>query len=192
MSSYRIFEYLKKKRVIDYYLLVSAESELSVNGKPNNLLEWDSSPIYHSKNKINQYVRFDFPISMVYIENFSIKTARNRDPYNWVFEGSKDSTNFETLYENTAKKLCEWIEFDNIGTRGCTQIITHSFSVNNSDYYKSFRLRQTGSDSNNENFLVLSALEIIGSINLIQNTCITKRNHHYNIFIIIMIISKTN
>ena len=179
MNSYRIIEYLKNKGKLKYYVFVSATSQHSTISTPKNILDWDLSNIYHSQNEKYQSLRLDFPLSNVFIENFSIKTAVNRDPYNWVFEGSYDGTVFTTLYENKAKKLCEWGAFDSVQTIGCTENIVNNFNVNKQDYYKSFRIRQTGTDSNNENYLVFSALEIIGKIHLLSFSCYRKNILHF-------------
>ena len=48
-----------------------------------------------------------------YILKILILTGTNRDPYHWLLEGSNDTVNFDTIYENDGIPLCEpWGKFD--------------------------------------------------------------------------------
>ena len=185
MTSYRVIDYLQKHHIAQYYVFVWATSNISSLSIPINILNWNSVYIYHSANKENQYIRLDFPLSNVFIESFSIRTAVNRDPYNWVFDASRNATNFDILYENKAQKLCEWAKFDGVNT-GCVKNEVRNFSVSSTNLYKSFRLRQTGNDSNGENYLIVNSIEIIGRITIIHISLKCKR---YSFFMYLYIIS---
>ena len=130
---------------------------------PENLLFWDKSR-YHSIYGSDNYVRFDFLYDIPYIHGFKLKSSNNRDPYHWVLEGSKDGENFIELYNNNGIRLCDtWGKFDGY-TVGCMNIEQKSYTIQKKGAYKSLRLRQTGLDSNNQKYLVLSSVEFIGYI----------------------------
>ena len=123
--------------------------------------------MYHSANIKDQSLRLDFPINDVYIEKFYLKSAINRDPYNWIFEGSKDAVNFIPLYNNTNKKLCDKWELVTEGDiLGCPNNQEKEYSVDFPDFYKSLRIRQTGKDSSNQTILIFSGLDIYGNIKI--------------------------
>ena len=169
--SYRVFEYLKRKNKLQYYVFVSATSVWNNFTYPSNVLDWESnSTLYHSYYGNNQSVRIDFPIERVFVERFFIKSAVNRDPYNWDLEGSIDAVNFTTLYSNN-EKMCEWDSFDIENTIGCTENVINEYTVYAPDYYKSIRIKSTGLSSNDDTILAFSGLELYGHIQLIVNSC---------------------
>ena len=171
MNTYQVFDYLKLKNKIKQYTFFSATSQ-GKNNKPSNVINGKNETHYHSLSLPNQSLRIDFPISQVYIEKFRIKTSINRDPYHWLLEGSTDAVNFIELYDNDGIPLCDsWGKFDNVNT-GCTEKVWKEFNVTKPDYYTSIKIRQTGLDSNNETYLVISGLEFIGRIHLYEPTYI--------------------
>ena len=167
MDNYRVFEKLQQSNIsFSHYVFVSASS-LLLEYHPMNVVDWSSSSMYHSLDVINTFIRFDFPTSPVYVEKFVLRSSINRDPYNWVLEGSTDSVNFITLYENIAKKLCdEWIKFDSVNT-GCKSIETKTYNLSEPGTFVSLRIRIFDSGSaNNQYFLILSGVDFIGRINI--------------------------
>ena len=179
MESYKVFEAIKARNSLKGYVFTSASSQYN-NQTPANVIDWKGYPFYHSLNKENQWLRIDFPISPVYIEKFLILTGTNRDPYHWLLEGSNDTVNFDTIYENDGIPLCEpWGKFDE-NNIGCTDNVNKSFDVTTPGYYTSIRLRQTGLDSQNNTYLVIAALEIIGRIHFY-----TPSNHIMHCFSVI-------
>ena len=167
INSYRVFEYLKKKSKLKYYVFVSATTQYQSykpNYKPSTIFDFDTDYFYHSLNAPNQSLRLDFPLTDVYIERFIMQSATNRDPFNWIIEGSKDAVHFSTLYENVETKLCdEWNIFDGENL-GCTTKDIKSYENDQPDYYKSIRIKQTGKDSNNQTILAFSGLDFYGRI----------------------------
>ena len=155
---------------------------------PENLLFWDKSR-YHSIYGSDNYVRFDFLYDIPYIHGFKLKSSNNRDPYHWVLEGSKDGENFTELYTNDGEKLCDtWGKFDG-GTIGCMSDEVKSFIIEKKGAYKSLKLRQTGKDSNNEKYLVLSSVEFIGILFSHRRTCQHKQHVMCNLCFITLICS---
>ena len=176
VNSFNVIEYLNNKSILDYYVFISATSVFdSEYSRPTNVLNWSSIAAYHSLDEGNQSLRIDFPITDIYIEKFSIKSAINRDPLNWVFEGSTDAINFITLHQNENTSLCsEWGYFDpDNTTTGCLGYESKEYPVTQHGFYKSLRIRQTGLDSNGQNYLVFSGLEIYGHIKILSYSCNT-------------------
>ena len=170
--SYRVIDYLRKRRKLQYYVFISAVANYDNVSVPTNVLVWETEYMYHSVDLPNQSLRLDFPIESVYIKNFSLKSAINRDPYNWNLEGSTDAVNFVTLYKNVNTKLCvNWSDFDGYNTIGCLDNEIKEYDVEIPGYYKSIRIRQTGEDSNNQTILALSGIEIIGHIKILKHSC---------------------
>ena len=172
VNSFKVIEYLRKRSILDFYVFISATSVYERNNYinwPSNVLDWDSSSMYHSLNNLNQSLRLDFPISNIYVERFFLKSAINRDPYNWDLEGSKDAITFITLYHNENTKLCkEWGSFDQVNTQGCLANEVKEYEVIHPDFYKSIRIRQTNKDSNEQNILTFSGIEFYGHIQILS------------------------
>ena len=145
---------------------------------PHNVLDPSNSTIYHSDYLIYpyfSYFRIDFPISPLYIESFYFLTGINRDPYNWVLEGSNNTVDFITLYNNTNQKICEWGPFDS-QTPGCMNITKFEGNITEElrGYYTSIRFRQTNYSSANDNCLVINQIDFIGHIHSYAFTCLHK------------------
>ena len=193
--SYRIIKKLKNANVLNYYAFVSATSiyiypdgQMSKNF-PSNLFEWDIDNHYHSQNIENQSIRIDFTASKPYLEKILIKTTRNRDPYNWKVEGSQNGSEFIELYRNENTKLCDWGLFDGFAI-GCLENEEKSFELSQKDYYQSIKLMQIGFDSNNQRFLVLSAIDFEGTISIKKLTCRNLRLPNTRIVFFILFIQQ--
>ena len=119
------------------------------------------------------YFRIDFPISPIFIESFYLLTAKNRDPYNWVLEGSNNTVDFITLYNNTNQKICEWEKFDGLND-DCMNITKFEAGIPSElqGYYTSIRFRQAHLSSSNDNCLSINQIEFIGHINAYAFTCL--------------------
>ena len=104
---------------------------------------------YCSTNSLNNWVQFSFPNATFEIENYSILQHKGPDYLlkSYEFEGSYDNMNFITLDAKSE------------------MIVSHSqwytFSV--SGNYPIYRIRNTGFDSNGDNFFVMSSFELYGT-----------------------------
>ena len=173
MGTYKVFEHIQKSRKnISHYVVESASSTYQ-NDYPKHLFEWSNNSRYHSLNANNSFFRFDFVLFPVYVEKFMLLSTKNRDPKNWVLEGSTDRVNFIELYNNPGVNLCD--ELTTSGVISCKNIYNKTYSINNTGYYQSIRFRNTGDSSTpNDFFIVLSAIEFIGRISLKHNTIMCK------------------
>ncbi|KAK8897927.1 hypothetical protein M9Y10_000160 [Tritrichomonas musculus] len=157
------------------YLTEKSGSNVSDNGTVNvtsssiicghqarNSVDLENSQNYfQSAGKLNSWLRYDFIENKVRPTRYSIRTRHNCDgfhPRNWVIEGSNTGGESES----------EWTVLDshqNDETLKGTSF-SHTFDINKSEgseeFYRYLRIRQTGNDSNGENYLTLSALEFFG------------------------------
>ena len=190
---YRIIERLTKQNLLKSYIYVTSKTFLIVETldrysfASSKLLDLDDSSYFHSDEGPNQSFRIDFINSHPYIEKIALKTANHRDPYHWKIEGSIDGSYFVDLVVND-DPLCEWGIIDVLwGGTGCVRIEEKEFEVEKG-YYQSIRLTQTGKDSNNQSFLILTGIEFIGSIsiNKITKLSMNFRNNFVLIYLFIL------
>ena len=172
MSNYRIIEALFKKRKNIYsYLIPSASSEFNLKTNVTNIIYWDSGIHYHSLDSSGSYFIINF-FKPVYVKEFIIKTSINRDPRNWVLEGSNDATNYVNLYTNSGTSSCgTW------NSLGCTYRNEVQHEVTKPGNYINFRFRMTGVSSANDYYLVLFAIDFIGKILDFNRGCSLQRRH---------------
>ena len=182
--SYRVIDYLKSKKVLDKYVIVSATSQFMETDDPYNLLDYESSSRYHSKDLPDQSIRIDFSISPIYIEKFILFNENNRDPYYWVLEGSQNRRDFSVIFPNNGVPMCQHGKFDGY-TLGCVSRSRKEYNISQKGYYNSLRLRQTGNDPNGEPYLVLTGIEFIGTIQIKKCTInFVKHRNNYMHFVI--------
>ena len=179
--SYEVFDYLRNRGSLNKFVFTSASSKLNESigdVGPHNVLDTNNSTMYHSDCGAYQdfsYLRIDFPISPIFIEKFYLLTAKNRDPYNWVLEGSNNTVDFIILYNNTNTRICEWGLFDD-RNMGCMNITKFERDIPSElqGYYTSIRFRQTNFSSSNDKCLPINQIEFIGHINAYALTCLKK------------------
>jgi hypothetical protein len=111
---------------------------------------------FHSDNKPNSWLSYDFKSNRIYPTKYYIR-SRNYDHHHmqsWVIEGSNNRD------EN------EWIELDRRDNIGELSQANGSvtFPIEQSDWFRWIRLRQTGKTSSNDDFLIISAFDIFGFI----------------------------
>lgn len=181
METYRLFAKIGSS-LINSYVSTESSSIYSDNQyySSSKLLVWDNNELFHSKSESGGYVRFDFNYGAPYIEKFMLKSAVNRDPLNWVLEGSRDGIHFTKIYTNEGTKLCQWGLFDKV-TTGCINKEEKTYELNRKSNYRSIKFKQTGLDSNNQSFIVLSAIDFIGNFHYIVSTY-CKQNRRLNAF----------
>ena len=174
--------------VIKNFINVSGTQANVESEPPENLLFWNNLR-YHSIYGSNNYVRFDFLYDVPYIHGFMLKATNNRDPYHWVLEGSNDGENFTELYNNDGVRLCDtWDKFDGY-IFGCMTEEVKSYTIEKKGAYKSLKLRQTGLDSSDQMYIVLSSVEFIGFLFSHRCTCKYKQHVICNLCFITLIYS---
>ena len=160
---YKVIEYLRKKGILEKYVVMSATSNYLSSDNPYNLLDWETNSRYHSLKLSGQSVSIEFAISPIYVEKLMMFAANCRDPYHWVLEGSQNRRDFTVLVTNNGVPLCTWTRFDG-NTFRCSKMENKTYNVSPTGFYKTLRIRSTGTDSNNEKYLVFTGIEFIGKI----------------------------
>ena len=191
---YYILRRLKNKDLIRYYVNISATSILqnNINRAAHQLLDWYGNNYFHSDEGENQSFRIDFINSIPYIERIVMRTAIQRDPYNWKIEGSYDGKNFIDLIVNNAQVLCKWgnlYEMDKHLTGiGCIERAEKEFDLLKIGSFKSIRMILTGKNSDNSYYLILNSIDFLGRISFFKFTCSSfwKYNNHI-LFILILL-----
>jgi hypothetical protein len=116
----------------------------------------DYHSVFHSDNRPNSWLSYDFKSKRVYPTKYYIR-SRNYNAHHmrsWVLEGSNNRDNDK------------WIELDrrdNIGelSRANGEV---TFPISHGDWFRWIRVRQTGKTCSNNDYLVISAFEIFGFI----------------------------
>jgi hypothetical protein len=110
---------------------------------------------FATANAANSWICIDFKGRRIIPTHYSIRTRTDYDASSlrsWVIEGSNDCQ--------------EWILLDtrqdNQTMNGLGRVAT--FSVANSCFVRSIRIRQTGPNSNGDHYLVFKSLEFFGTI----------------------------
>lgn len=122
----------------------------------------DAQHFFESNDKQNSWVKFEFVQRKVKPTHYSIKTRNagkgSRHLKNWVVEGS--NTNFDN----------DWIilDFRNDVNLLDGKSIVQTFDIqnilNDNESFRYLRIRQTGCNTSNDNFMTLSALEFFGTV----------------------------
>ena len=147
-------------------------------------MNWDDELIYHSLNNENSSFTLSF-FEPFYIEEFMLKTGRNRDPRYWILEGSEDGVTYVQLHKSNGDSLCgDWKALDAKGTKGCTEFTSKTFSADNPGFYTSARFRMFGKSSNDDDYLVLAAIDFIGHVKIRINTCKGEKKMMNMVFIV--------
>jgi uncharacterized protein YqgQ len=120
-----------------------------------NVLDLNTNSLFQVNNNPDGWICFDFKEKRVNLHHYSLRTRSDGDgnhPVNWVIEGSVDKT--------------QWVELDR--HINCPDLrgknVSQTFSVSGTGFFRLIRLRQTGPDSLNQNYLTLSAFELFGIV----------------------------
>lgn len=114
--------------------------------------DFDSTDFWVSDNSPGSWIAFDFKEHLINMTAYTIRGDSTGSLCNWVVEGSNN--------------MVKWKEIDR--HENCRDLnglyAFKTYSVNNSLQYRYLRLRQTGPDINNENYLGLCCIEFFGSL----------------------------
>lgn len=116
---------------------------------------------FQSRNQQNTWLQYDFIENRIIPTHYSIRTRHDYDmdhPRNWVIEGSNTGGNNEN----------EWVILDS--RQNDTELngknVSYTFDIEptqgNEKGFRYLRIRQTGVESSNGNWLTFSALEYFG------------------------------
>ena len=118
------------------------------------LFDNDNKLFYSNKNKgQDQWLCFDFQKHKIIPSNYTIKSTASLDkPKSWVIEGSNDNS--------------EWVKIDerNDDASLKNHWTIHTFNISNKtgDAYRYVRIRQTGPNWYNRNYLTFGSFEFYG------------------------------
>ena len=188
MREHKIFERIRAKH-LDPTRFVYVSSRDVYNEQPTLLpINLITSSYYHSERGLDRWVRFDFSISHVYLTGIELQSTKNRDPYNWVLEGSNDSINFKVIYNNTNTLICTELVTSINGIKYCANNDYKNFTLPSPVIYNSFRIRNTGDSSNpGDYFLILNSVDFIGYFtDILFPTCKQKTQRRFYIITFIL------
>lgn len=124
---------------------------------PYNCVDLDDEmSCFESEDEPNSWICYDFQNLKVKANKYSIRTYMNgfNHMMNWSIESSNDKNNW-TILDNQKNQT--------IFNSDCkSKVFT---LTNNDNFYRYFRLRQTGPTKSGMNILNISALEFFGTLN---------------------------
>lgn len=141
-----IMHYLSKKQhninIHDFKIIEITSNSILWNDKiyhPKNLVDYRSNyNFYHSENKPDIFVSFDFKDKRVQLSGYSIQSHEVGESQgnlrNWVIEVSNDGDNWEEIDRHS----------DDPELNGSNKISTFSVQKQKDEFYRFVRLRQTG------------------------------------------------
>ena len=125
---------------------------------PKCLIDYNNNNYFHSRNDIlNIEICFDFKDKLVQLSNYTIKSydcgPNSNHLRNWVIEVSNDNIIWETADErNNDSHLNDRYVVATFSTKKLT------------GFYRFVRLRQTGKNWYNQNYMIFDAFEFFGKL----------------------------
>lgn len=149
---------VNKEKIID----VSFSYNGNLQQHQANLFDFnDDKKYFHSEDKPNSWVCYDFKERKVKLSHYSIRShgvsgKTNNRMKTWVIEGSNDNNKWEIIDKRENEESVVDVSASN------TFKINENTPTN--DFYRYIRIRQTAVNSNNNNYLVLPMMEFFGTI----------------------------
>jgi hypothetical protein len=113
---------------------------------------WNDS--WYSSDAPNSWICFDFKENYVSLQHYTLKSHEGYLDFfiEWVIEGSNDGNTWKVLDNRNTRDLC-----------GTSRVKTYECSTSKSnEFFRFIRMRQTGKNSNNEDHLFLTNIELFG------------------------------
>jgi hypothetical protein len=130
---------------------VSASSVLQINFAHNAVnLKNHSENYFQSQGQPNQWLCYDFKDRRVRLRNYSIATLARYFLRSWVVEGSEDGKTWNVVDDRRGNTEAD-----------CSHPIV-TFAVDAEKKFRFIRLRQTGKNMQNDDYLVLYGFEVFG------------------------------
>lgn len=142
-------------------IAVTASSEDSSSLCAKRAVDFDDIQTrFRSKNESNSWLCYDFKGRKVRPTHYSIRSKpycpTDLHPKCWVIEGSNTGNEWKVI--NTRKNIDVLCNFS----------VSHTFAIqqklDQNEYYRFLRIRQTGSNASGNNHFGFSALEYFGSM----------------------------
>ncbi|KAK8840628.1 hypothetical protein M9Y10_030402 [Tritrichomonas musculus] len=156
-----IINHLRSKSNIENEINFTSSGNYSNSGsllaRSVSLFE-DEGRYFYSAKSPNSWICLDFKDHRVIPTAYTIRTrhcgTNDRHLKSWILEGSKDNDSWKTLDEQND---CSHLN----GNR-----FFHTFNINqnNTEEYKYLRIKQTGPNWNNDNYLIIDSFELYGTL----------------------------
>jgi hypothetical protein len=157
-----IISYLTKRfggHVMDRSIVwITASGSYSSESYPlRQIADFENRSVFATKNWVNSWICYDFKDMWIKLTHYSIRSRCDSDSHHlrfWILEGSNDGS--------------DWIEIDerknDTSLNGRGAISTFSVSKESEREFRMIRLRQTGKNSNDFDYLEVSGMEFFGVI----------------------------
>lgn len=152
-----------KKRSNNGSFKATSSSEMYSNSFAANASDLhNSNNCFESKDEQNSWLKYDFGSQKVHPTHYSIRTRHDSNCHhlrNWVIEGANSDSNNENEWKILDSRLNDTF-LNNINA-------VHTYEIGKIKCYECYRylrIRQTGVNSDNSNYLFISALEFFGSL----------------------------
>lgn len=127
---------------------------------PKNAVDFESENVHNyfqSIDQSNSWLQYDFKKRKVCPTHYSIRTRKiynNNHPKTWVIEGSNTGKNNEWEILDTKSGITSLL--------GLNRTQTFDIKSNTNQFYRFLRIRQTGKNSINCDYLTIDSLEYFG------------------------------
>jgi hypothetical protein len=154
-----IIRYLTKStggNLSDRGLVDVTSSSVNRDRVPKHAIDLDAENDFCSKNLPGQWICLEFKRHRVQTSHYSMRSFNYptgyAHPKSWVIEGSHDNQSWMELDRR----------FNNDQLNG--QLLTATFHVAKSEFYRYIRLRQTDANHYGSHWLIISAFELFGRV----------------------------
>lgn len=159
-----IVSYMKKNSTTNIYDLIditysSNNNENSDQYHPRSMFMYeDKGKHFVTKNIKGSWICFDFKDHRVIPTDYTLRSASTYPnwyhPKSWVIEGSTDNLSWQILDD---QKNCSYLNGKNL---------SHTFKIKNeeSNEFRFIRMKSTGNDWGNANYLAIESFEIYGTL----------------------------
>ncbi|KAK8871446.1 hypothetical protein M9Y10_007175 [Tritrichomonas musculus] len=156
-----IFSHLTSQGQIGDLVGITSSSVVNSSAcyQPGNVLRYgDTNNYFHSNQMTGNWICFDFKDRRVIPTHYTLKSVNwgvnSNHPRSWVVEGRTEGGEFETIDE----------ESDCAFLNGVSLVHTFALSRPSSKEFKYIRVRLTGPDWANANYLIFDSFEIYGRL----------------------------
>lgn len=137
---------------------ITSSSIYSNSYQAKNAADLDSNNYFHSASEQYSWIKYDFRDKKVCLTHYTIKNGlsydSNSSPKSWVLEGSNNEG--------------DWVELDSQTNNSIflpNNSVLHTLQIKKTNkYFQYLRIRSTGPNNNNCNYLAIESLEYFGYV----------------------------
>jgi hypothetical protein len=134
--------------------IISITASTTQRNKCWKVVDYGWNGYWYSTHVANSWIQFDFKTNCVELDHYSLKSdGHNYHLLQWILEGSLDGQRWTILDTRNTQDL-----------NGTFIVKTYECNSRSSEFFRYIRLRQTGKNSNNADYLMLSEIEFFGLI----------------------------